>query len=120
MDTPSFNYGPVNSSEQNQQGSASNTADAGQRLVESASASTAPQQNSSNFAYYLTAGVLGITALFLIGIVSLCMNVFEIALSRQAETTAQEQGEREQYWEFEDQGYGYDDLMSEYGEDTWL
>lgn len=46
------------------------------RPIESASASTAPQTNSSNFAYWLTAGVLGLSALIILAVAMLVYAAF--------------------------------------------
>lgn len=46
------------------------------RPIESASASTAPQTNSSNFAYWLTAGVLGLSTLITLAVAMLVYAAF--------------------------------------------
>ncbi len=48
------------------------------RVVESASASTACQTNSSHFAYILTAGVLSAGVLLLLGLVYLVIGVLSV------------------------------------------
>ncbi len=51
------------------------------RVIESASASTAPQENSSNFAYILTGAVLGVIALLLLALTLLIFGLFDAAYS---------------------------------------
>lgn len=49
------------------------------KVIESASASTAPQANSSNFAYWLCAGVLGVTTAIVLAIALLVYAAFATA-----------------------------------------
>lgn len=49
------------------------------KVIESASASTAPQVNSSNFAYWLCAGVLGVTTAIVLAIALLVYAAFATA-----------------------------------------
>lgn len=84
METPTFDY----STKPEPQMTGPQAADAdviesidGQRVIESASASTAPQTNSSNFAYVLAAVTLGIISLLAIAFALLMFGVVGTAIN---------------------------------------
>lgn len=78
--------------------------------IESASASTACQTNSSHFAYALTAGVLGVASLLLIAI---CLLVFT------AFATYTDSVDIEVYGMDLDDRLFDDDAFGPYGHDDW-
>lgn len=118
MDTPSFDYRPAN----NQQPDAhpSNQPSSNTPAVESASASTTPQTNSSNFAYCLTAIVLGLTALLFAGLASLFMNILDVALMQDSPSISYEEEPYDRFWDYGEGDSGYDDFFNEFERDSWL
>lgn len=84
METPSFDYGTKPESQKTGPHATGNEAIEpidNQRVIESASASTAPQANSSNFAYVLTAATLGVISLLSIAFALLMFGVVGTAIN---------------------------------------
>lgn len=79
MDTPTFDYSTAPDGPRADEHTSIEPAE--RPAIESASASTAPQENSSNFAYILTGAVLGVIALLLLALTLLIFGLFDAAYS---------------------------------------
>ena len=79
MDMPTFDYSTAPDGPRADEHTSIEPAE--RPVIESASASTAPQENSSNFAYILTGAVLGVIALLLLALTLLIFGLFDAAYS---------------------------------------
>ncbi len=108
MEAPFFDYSKISPDR-----SPSDSAPSTVPVIESASASTANQSNDSNFAYILTAVVLGGIALFAIALTWLGFGIVQTAVSESHPHRYREELNEEESWD------RYADELDEFEDRLW-